>query len=166
MSTIKSLAQEMLDNFTSDKRSDDTTYYHTKEEIEWQRDLIFACHENGERLPEDETYEQIYWTLNAIVDRDNENPEDVGELELESDPYYHDLLKWLSSHLNNADYIDRYVEEFGLSSDKNGAIKDFRIFDLIAKGQWLWKEEIAGILLNGLKERAEKLDNTEVETDN
>lgn len=66
MKTIQQLAQEFLDNFEWNTRDDGSKFVKTKEDIEWQKEIIFRAHDG--RLPNDEDCEQVYDTLQTITE--------------------------------------------------------------------------------------------------
>jgi|SRR3990167_2141750 len=54
-------------------------------------------------------------------------------------PYNNDLLKWLSSHLSNASYVEEAVEEFGLDTN------NFNFWNLLQQGQYRHIEDVLSI---------------------
>ena len=95
--------------------------------------LIRRAH--GDFMPDDFRYETTLDALNAFAECEDVDMDDVR---LEADIYTHDLLRWLSSHLNRVGYCDQAQEEFGL--DKTD------ITTLITYGQQMEKDEIVSLV--------------------
>lgn len=130
--TIGELAGEAFDQFETAKRPDGDEFTRTKDGApEWLRDLVREAH--GEFLPDDWRYEAIRAALGAIHDAGAETADDLDDLAHEFadghvDVYNHARLKWVSSHLARASYVDRAREELGAP--------DADLFDQLGLGQY------------------------------
>jgi len=113
--TIQELAEKYADMFITAKRDNGETYLSLNEENEDLTQLIRDAH--GDMMPDDYKYEYIHNSLEAIAEC--ELHDNIHEISMESDCYNSDLLKWLSSSLSRADYIDEVVNNFGYESFYN-----------------------------------------------
>lgn len=104
---------------------------------------------HGNMPPDDHKYRFVVESLYAIVDHD-------GDIEsardsIEADIYDADLLKWLSSHVERAGYVDEYVKEYTLGLDGS----EFSTMRVIQCGQWLEKTEVFDIVARYVEDEAE-----------
>jgi len=153
METIQTIAEEMYNNFESAKRKDDTIYYRTKKDIDWQRDIVYEAHLDGDRLPNDDIYNRIDTFLSIFSGLDEDaTEEDFRELiyEAEADCYTSDLTSWLNANNNNVYYLTQALEEFE-AKDGLQALS-------IAQKQYI--EEIGNGLLNGIIKHLEAVEVT------
>lgn len=152
--TIQRLAQRYLEYFEQDSRDNGDRFYKTKADTPPEViSLIKEAH--GDMFPDDHKYEYITDALEFISSCD-----DPEEPEIESDPYYNDLLRWLSSDLNRTEYIDEYVQEFGLPE-----VGEFQIMNLISLGQWKEKEEVYWSVFKSLQEILNEQEDNEEDED-
>ena len=141
MKTIKTVAQEMLDNLETRKRDNGDSFICTIETIEWQQDIIRGAH--LDRMPSDDIYNRIYEILDVLSGIDDDADEDTARDEIYTigaDDYTSDLMKWLSDHGQNLYYADEILKE--------GNTLDF--FNLLQMAQLRYIEEIANELLSGI----------------
>lgn len=144
--TIQSLAQTYLEYFDRDTSESGQEFYKTKDNAPPELShLVREAH--GDMLPDNYKYEYIVTALEFISSCD-----DPEEPEIEADPYYSDLLRWLSSNLTRSEYVDEYVQEFGLPDSE-----DFQIMSLIGYGQWKEKQEVYWDVLRILQKIVEDL---------
>lgn len=134
--TIQELAAQYASWFETATRGDDTDFIRLKTEDENIKQLIRAAH--NDMMPDDYKYQFIHEALEAIADSD-----DIDEISLEPDCYNRDLLKWVSSYLTRAYYVDEAVE--------NSAYENF--YSALMLGQLTEKEEV----LYSVKESLEKI---------
>lgn len=152
---LKELAEQALEYFEQHQRAQplpggDPDIFWTLKTYRpvWLKDLSRAVHDDGHFLPDDFKYQTMVDVLNALSE--GQEPDDLN---LEADIYNHDLLQWLASHLERAGYVDEAVENYGHSDQ--GVLGDIR------QGQWYEKNEIARIMVDGLKEELERIESGE-----
>ncbi|MGH6629302.1 MAG: hypothetical protein ACREB3_06195 [Burkholderiales bacterium] len=120
---------------------------------QWAQDMVQEAHDTGGgnlMLPDDWRYESIVDALDRIQDASDDADLDELADEIEADVYNADLLKWLSSHLERAGYVDEAVNNLGW--DKDGGI-----FRAIQAGQIAEKREVYFSVLATLRERIEEV---------
>lgn len=137
---VKAAAEEALNYFHKDVRTSGEDFYKTEGEPQWVNDMIHEAH--GDMLADDWKYEFVYEALDHITQLDD--PDDGPELE--PDPYNSSRLRWLSSNLNRASYVDEAMEEFGSGWPEQG------VMEAVGIGQLREKEEVFFSVLNSLKE--------------
>lgn len=142
--TVKEVATEMLQNFTRKERKDGTKFYHTKNDIEWQKEIIFTSH--GDKLPDDYVYEFIYEALIQLAEVAEEGSEEDAIYEIESDVYTNELTAWLHSRCDRVYYIEEAIQ--------NGAKDGFAV---LAMAQQTEKHEVAFAVLNGIRKYIENM---------
>lgn len=105
--TIQQLAQEVVDNMVYEE---ERKIYHQKKcgDPQWIQDMIHACHYQG-MLPDDYVFEWVYQFCEEISNLDED--EDPRDIEVHSDTYTHDLLKWLSSNLARLDFVEDAIDD-------------------------------------------------------
>lgn len=102
---------------------------------------------HGDMLPDDYKYRFVVESLRAIVNHDGDI--DEAREHIEADINHADLLKWLSSHIERAGYVDEYVDDyFGLGQPDS-------IMQVIQCGQWLEKTEVFDIVARYVEDEAE-----------
>ncbi len=102
------------------------------------RELVRTVH--GDFLPDDFRYETIVEAIEALSRCDSED--ELEEVRLVTDVYYHDLLKWLHSDLKRINYCDEAKDEFGLNNSE--------LMTVITYGQQLEKDEIVASVREAL----------------
>ncbi|MFZ2886529.1 MAG: hypothetical protein WA021_01780 [Minisyncoccia bacterium] len=118
------------------------SFYCLKQKApKWVKEMVQHAH--GDMPPDDHKYDFIVEALNALADTD-----DWDEIQLEPDVYNHDLLKWVSSNLTRAEYVNDAVTEFGLDT------KDFDLFKVLGYGQYIEKQEVLSVVKDALTDRA------------
>lgn len=143
--TVQELASKIEDFFTKIQRNNGEEIWTLKDEAPgWITDRIVRP-AHGDMMPDDWKYEFIYQSLSAIA---NASDDDLDSPELGPDVYNHELLKWLSSHLERIGYVDEAVSEYGGHSDQ-GIIGD------ISFGQMREKDEVYFSVLNSLRRISE-----------
>lgn len=139
--TIKSVAQEMYDNFELKEREDKSKYYVTKESIQWQTDIIREAH--LDRMPSDGIYDVIHTVICNLSDIDEDITEDdVRRIiyQMEADCYTSNLTKWLNSDNRNIYYLTQALEEY---ESKEG-------LQALSIAQQCFIQEIGMEVLNGI----------------
>lgn len=157
MTTLNDKATEALSHFETAKRDDgEKTFIRTKEGTpQWVTDLIFAAHDNGEMLPNDERYKFIQdalYILSEIEDAD----EPHERIDSDVDVYNHDLLQWVASHLSRAYYVDEAIKEFGWNEERG-------LFGALMVGQYSERMEVYNSVKQSLEALIEDEDEDEDE---
>lgn len=143
--TIQELAREYANLFCCGKRLNGDNYLFIEEKNTKLLDLIHQFHKG--LMPDDYIYQFTYEALEAIAEHDN-----IDNICLEADIYNNDLLKWVSSNLIRADYVDQAVEDY--------VYKDF--YTALSMGQSKEKEEILILVRNKLESILEDINNEEI----
>lgn len=123
--TVQELARQYANWFETATRTDGTDYIRLRTEDEDIKNLIRDAH--GDFMPCDIRYQFIHEALEAIAESD-----DVDDICLEPDCYNRDLLKWVSSNLRRASYVDEAIE--------NSSYENF--YSALMLGQSAEKEEV------------------------
>ena len=141
---LHELAAHARSYFILGKRNSGERFWAMKKRYPvWAKEMVQAAH--GDMFPDDYKYEFVVDTLDAL-----EEENDPDEPQLEPDPYNADRIRWLSSHLDRAGYVDEAVENFGHSDQ--GVIGD------IGYGQLAEKEEVWHSVVASLNERLEEIE--------
>lgn len=136
--TIHKLAKQALQFFIRENNT-----WHMKEDRpDWVYEMVKIAH--GNYLPDDFKYEFIVETLFTLSENTEMEIDDLLD-QIEGDIYNSDLLKWVSSNLERADYINEAQESFSLKQDT-----DF--YDRIRCGQILEKQEVSQMIFHHLEE--------------
>ena len=139
---VRELASRYIDQFEPLERTEHFSTYKRKDDADPDlQELCYAAH--GDMMPDDYVYNYIVDALGMIADSSTDELQDLDG-EIESDIYNSDLLKWLSSNLTRASYIDSYVEEFSIQST------DFDLYLAIGGGQRQEKMEVFQSVLSSL----------------
>lgn len=139
---VRELASRYVDQFEPLERTEHFSTYKRKDDADPDlQELCYAAH--GDMMPDDYVYNYIVDALGMIADSSTDELQDLDG-EIESDIYNSDLLKWLSSNLTRASYVDRYVQDFGIEA------KDFELYKVIGGGQWLEKRDVFQSVLSSL----------------
>lgn len=151
---VRELAQFYSNLLVSDKRSDGKEFLKFKETNPVTdkscRDLAFAVHDSGNMLPDDWRYQFLLEALDAIA-----NSNDLEDIYLEADIYYHELYDWLGSHSYRSGYVDEAHEEYGTPrGDLN---------EQLAIGQSYEKNLVLAQVLQYLKNEVEETEAAESE---
>jgi len=143
--TIQQLAQEVVDNMVYDV---DWKIYHQIKpgEPQWIQDMIHACHYQG-MLPDDYVFEWVYQFCEEISNLDEDG--DPRDIEVHSDTYTHDLLKWLASNLTRMDFVEDAIDEY-LNNEKC----DLTL--MIGIGQEKEMQEVLYTLIDKLEDRLDE----------
>jgi hypothetical protein len=144
LTDVQKKAINALKWFETKNRDSGESFYSLKDSAPQElKDMIRAAHDK--MLPDDYKYAYVVDALEAV-----EAYEDIDniESEIEADVYNSDLLKWLSSNLTRAEYVDEYVEEFGISG-----LKDFDLYKIISGGQYLERVEVFNVVRSFLEEK-------------
>ncbi len=152
---IKKLAREALDQLTSDKRDDGTTFYTWKGNNydSWYHDMAHKAH--GDMFPDDYKYEFIRDSL-YIIEEASDLDDVTQDIDSQVDVYNYQLIKWLASHGERAGYVEEATAELGHS-------KDMGLMGDLMAGQFMERQEVYSRVKNYLEERAEELDDDEAE---
>ena len=155
--TIQTKIQNYINEFETKQRDDGTSYTYLKDiKSENGAKLYNALHKFNGSYPSNETCSTCLSCLENIIEYFNW--EDDDEIKLEKlrdisseivdgmvDIYYSNILKWLSSDLNNVYYITQALEEFGEGEFKDG-------FRLLSTAQYLYIDEIMQEVINLLED--------------
>jgi len=143
--TLQERARELYDALELRQRPDGKKYYCLKEgSPPWMTDLVRRAH--GDRLPNDYVYEAIAEAAAVLADADPNA--DIDELqdalaEIEADCYTGELTAWLNDSAYNVYYLSEALDE-------DPGIRDG--FQLLARAQYLFKQEVVSVLLDELAE--------------
>jgi len=137
MTTKQQLAGQLREALTLKTRDNGQTFWALKDNApEWMTDAIRACHNNGDKLPNDWRYSFVVDAACALAEA-----QDWDDLPYpEPDIYNHDLIRWLGEFPNAASYCDEARAEFGGADDN--------IMTLIQQGQAYAKNETQEALRN------------------
>ncbi|GAA6622835.1 hypothetical protein [Scytonema sp. NUACC26] len=155
---IRALAAEYLTHFeqlTHENREyHSNTFWVTKQDTrpEELQDLIREAH--GDMFPDDWKYDFIFDALNTIVDSETDDLEDLG-YEIEGDIYNRDLLNWLASNLTRSDYVNEFVESYGVKSS------NFDLMGIVRHGQVEEKREVYNSVLQSLQKLIDEIEDDE-----
>ena len=140
--TVQGLAQSYAELFTKDTRSDGQDFWKVDgDKAAGLQSLIEDAH--GDMFPDDFKYETIHSALCDIADVGTDDAVDG----LEAGVYNSDLLKWLSSDLSRAEYVNEAMTELGLSfGDIDGGV-----MGMIGLGQIKEKREIYSSVIASLE---------------
>ena len=132
MTNEQKKAKEFLDWFEVKERDNGDKFLTLKDgRPEELQEAVHLAHDG--MLPDDYKYDYFVESLEKILDYDD--MDDI-ESEIEADCYNSDLLKWLSSNLSRAKYVEEYVQEFGIEA------KDFDLYRIISGGQYLERSRV------------------------
>jgi hypothetical protein len=150
--TIKEVAQEMLNHMKTGKRdsSGESYVYLEISAPEWMRDIAYKAH--GNRVPDDYIWQYIQDALEIITEVDDDaSEEEVRDqfYEIEADIYTSSLTEWLGSNVSNVYYLTEVLEEMEI---KDG-------FQLLAVAQQKQRQEVAEAVLQGICERINEVSN-------
>jgi hypothetical protein len=146
MANINKLAAKYASKFVVKTRDNGDKFYSTEgDRPQALTDLIFDAH--NDMLPDDYKYAFIVDALEYISDDTN----NVDDPELREEPYNHALLKWLSSNLQRAGYVDDYVNETGYSTS------NFDLFNLISCGMMEEQLDVYYSVLTSLRKLCNEL---------
>lgn len=141
--TIQELARKYADSFETGTRiTSGEKFLMIKEEYkddESLKNLIYDAHDG--MLPDDYKYQFIHEALEAIAECS-----DPDNIQLESDVYNINLLKWVSSHLTRSSYVDETVENWKYTS----------FFQVLAAAQYEEKREVLSSVRFSLEKILEK----------
>jgi len=143
---IQTIATDLVASFNTKEKSTGEHFYYVEdteanEELkDFIRDQI-----HQDYLPDDFKYKTVYQFLEAVSlgNTDYDNAIDY----VQPDYYYPDLLKWSSSNLNRAEYINEALTEFEIKEHEQ----------LLRSAQWIEIEEICSQTYSFLEQQAEQL---------
>lgn len=148
--TIKELAQEVLNNMETKKRDNGDSFVCLKShDTQWHVDLCQKAH-NG-IMPNDFVYDEIENSLYRIIEAGGETAEEIRENVFDSNViepeiYNDELLRWVSSNLAMADYVDEALQE----------LEPKGLFEALQYGNQQFKEEIFNSVLDSLENQQKK----------
>jgi hypothetical protein len=151
--TVEKIAEEARSWFEYRKRRPDRedAWFHKDGAPAWITDLCRAAHDAGSELmlPDDYRYEYVIDALDHLAE--GGDPSDYAP---EADIHYSELAAWFGSRVSRSGYVDDAREEglFGPDTD---------IYAQIAAGQVREREEVFGLVLRFLEQRAEELEDSE-----
>lgn len=145
MKTIQQLATEVCDNM---EYEEERGIYHQKKpgDPQWIQDMIYECHYQG-MLPDDYVFKWVYEFCSEISNlNDDDDPRDI---EVCADDYYHDLLKWLSSNVSRADFVEDAINEYYDGSK-------IHLWTMIGIGQEKEMQEVLWTVIDKLQDRLDE----------
>lgn len=146
MSELQQIAASYLEAFQSKSRENGESFYFIEDKSEHHelQDFI-RDHVHQGYLPDDFKYQTVYQFIEAVSlgNTDYDNAIDY----VQPDYYYPDLLKWSSSNLNRAEYINEALTEFEIKDHER----------LLRSAQWKEIEEICSQTYGFLEQQAELL---------
>ena len=134
MSELNKISLEVLNHFY--KRESDDLWFKKDDSPEWVQDMVRDAH--GDLFPNNHSYQFIVEALNAFTNYDD--PE-IAISEIESDPYYSQLIDWLGSDTTRMLYADDGMAENPSS-----------IMDIISYGQIGEKRDVYYSVLKHLND--------------
>jgi len=145
--TIQELAKEMGKNFLCKIRTNGDTYMVLKKKIGWQKDIIKACHDIDDVIPNDYVYQFISDAVDIIAEVDGDDIDTIKDnlhepLDSSVDIYNADLLKWVITNPSFSCWVDQAIEEMGCTEH----------FKSLMVGQYLQREAIAFKIVDMLNE--------------
>jgi hypothetical protein len=152
--TIMQLADFVCENMVYDEEK---KIYHQKVvgDPQWIQDMIHECHYQG-MLPDDYVFQWVYEFCREISELDeNDDPHDI---EVHSDTYTHDLLKWLSSNLARIDFVEDAFDDSGWTEKCDLVL-------MIGIGQEKEMEEVLWTIIDKLQDRLDELEDFRLDRD-
>jgi hypothetical protein len=145
MKTIQQIAAEVCNNMMYDEEKH---VYHQKVpgDPQWIQDIIYACHYQG-MLPDDYVFEWVYAFCKEISQLDEKN--DPWDIEVCSETYSHDLLKWFSSNLARADFVNDVIDTYLCGEKCN-------IFCMLGLAQEREMQEVLWTIIDKLQDRIDE----------
>lgn len=154
MTTLQNLLTELSESFELKTRNNNETFYCTKNNTNDDIvDLVRECH--FDMLPNDTSYNLIVRVIDTLRDAaEHNNIKNIDELQDVTiddsiDVYNSDLLKWVSSNLQRAEFVDEGMELF------EG--RDF--WSNLSNGQYVELDAIKGNVISYLEEKLEERKN-------
>lgn len=136
---IQKLAEKYLEWFENKTRDNGESFISLKDDKPAELyELVHSAH-NG-MMPDDYKYQYVYDSLELLLNYDNPD-----EIQVSTDVYNGDLIKWIGSNYTRAGYVEEAVFEMGLNA------KEFDFFKLLSSGQYMEREEVLGIVRNWLE---------------
>lgn len=153
MKTIQQLALDVCNDMVFEEERE---IYHQRRpgDPKWIQDMIHACHYQG-MFPDDFVFRWVYEFCSEISNLKDED--DPMEIEVHSDDYTHDLLKWLSSNLARIDFMEDALNEYWDVSGKC----DFVCFMGIAQEKEM--QEVLFTVIDKLNDRLDEENENEKE---
>jgi hypothetical protein len=150
--TVEQIALEARSWFEYRKRRPDReeAWFHKDGAPAWITDLCRAAHDQGGELmlPDDYRYEYVVDALDHLAE--GGDPSDYAP---EADIYYSELSAWFGSRVSRAGFVDEAARDWEPSEPD--------VYAQIAAGQVREKEEVFGLVLRFLEQRAEELEDLE-----
>jgi len=153
----KRAAEALSRAFVTDKRADGTTFVHMADDAEeWMREAVREAH--GDMPPDDFKYRMCEEVADRLADRDSDEWDDAQGEECDGlvDVYNSGRLRWLSSSLYRAAYIDEARDEGLIGSNADE-------FERIGVGQYVEYREIWGVLQRACEEAGDDMADDEDE---
>ena len=144
LTSINKVAESIYSNLELKTRNDGTEFYSLKDDISWQRDIIYKAH--LDRLPDDTIYSKINDFCELLADLDDDATEDdameVIYNNSDADIYTSNLTSWLNEDNNNVYYLTEVLEEMQITDG----------FQALSMAQSRFFEEIGIALIGGINE--------------
>lgn len=152
MTTFQTIAKELHDAFQTTARGEDEITTLIDGAPEWITSAIYECHRVlGERLPDAWIYEHARYIAGELAECEDHDQACDAWTEIACglvDPYTHDLVKWLASHLLNLDCCDEAQGEQLVKPDAT-------MYERIAAGQQYALESITIALAHAVEAERE-----------
>ena len=153
--TFQSVAGELANAFTSDKRDNGDTFYKLKDDAPDWINVHDLHHSVDDRFPDDWIYEKIAHLADSISEyEDADSARDAaGELADQSvDIYYSDLSAWFASNLRNAALCEDATDEFGMPEGGD-------MFKQMQMGQYIACDRLAHAIIQAIEDELENRNN-------
>lgn len=109
-------AAQMLTYLETGTRDDGSTFLALRDgRPEWMRDVAYAAHGNGDRLPNDWDYEHLRDALEALAE--DLDAEGFTFADVNVPVYTNDLTKWLHEFPGACGMCDEAAGEYGIDFD-------------------------------------------------
>jgi hypothetical protein len=135
----------LSESFELKTRDNGDSYFCTKNDASNEIvELVRECH--FDMLTNDTSYSLIVRVIETLKDslEYDENTE-LYDVEIETDVYNADLLTWVSSNLQRAEFVDEAMTEYG----------SVTLFEALQTGQYLELDAIKTKVINYLEETTE-----------
>jgi len=136
---------KLSESFELKTRDNGESFFYLKNDVSDEIvELVRECH--FDILPNDTSYNLIVRVIETLKDaiEYNENTE-LFDVEIEPDIYNNDLLRWISSNLYRAEFVDEAMTEYGSAN----------LFEALQTGQYLELDAIKNNIINYLEETTE-----------
>ena len=143
---MQRIASKYISFFSKDQRMNGPFYWYPEASRPVElSSLITSAH--GGMWPSDDYKHKFILDSLCLIAESNEGEEDVAD-GIEADPYIEDLLKWLSSNIARAEYVDNWMAEYQPTLSE---LLGFGLMAIIGFGQVEEKREVFSSVLSSLR---------------